>query len=381
MSPNRKIMNANARKGEKSIEKYKSLLKMSFPILTASLIILLMVFSPGTFSWLVDSFKPVIYGLVIAYLLDSVVIFFMKKLKVRRKQGIFLACIILIGILSAAIYYVLPLIIDNVNNIMSFIMEGEVDIGQIVTDIRNKVDNKYVKYVTDYILQAGEYVRNIINNLLRYLYATLMSLITNIGSGTFIAITSIIISIYMLLEKDDLLARGRRFIHAYFKENKANDILHVFSRANRIFKSFLTGKLLDSTIVGIMCVIAFAIAKVPYAPLMGTLIGFFNIIPYFGPIIGSVPVVIVSFFVNPAKALTALIIIIIIQQIDGNFLDPKIVGENVGVSPFWIITSVTLGGNLFGIPGMILGVPVLVLLKEVIEDSIEMHLIEKGKKF
>ena len=381
MSPNRKIVNANARKGEKSIEKYKSLLKMSFPILTASLIILLMVFSPGTFSWLVDSFKPVIYGLVIAYLLDSVVIFFMKKLKVRRKQGIFLACIILIGILSAAIYYVLPLIIDNVNNIISFIMEGEVDIGQIVTDIRNKVDNRYVEYVTDYILQAGEYVRNIINNLLRYLYATLMSLITNIGSGTFIAITSIIISIYMLFEKDDLLARGRRFIHAYFKENKANDILHVFSRANRIFKSFLTGKLLDSTIVGIMCVIAFAIAKVPYAPLMGTLIGFFNIIPYFGPIIGSVPVVIVSFFVNPAKALTALIIIIIIQQIDGNFLDPKIVGENVGVSPFWIITSVTVGGNLFGIPGMILGVPVLVLLKEVIEDSIEMRLIEKGKKF
>ena len=113
---------------------------------------------------------------------------------------------------------------------------------------------------------------------------------------------------------------------------------------------------------------------------MGTLIGFFNMIPYFGPIIGSVPVVLVSFFVNPAKAFTALIIIIIIQQIDGNFLDPKIVGKNVGVSPFWIITSVTVGGNLFGIPGMILGVPLVVLIKEVIEDSVEMRLMEKGKE-
>jgi predicted PurR-regulated permease PerM len=119
---------------------------------------------------------------------------------------------------------------------------------------------------------------------------------------------------------------------------------------------------------------------VPYAPLMGTLIGFFNIIPYFGPIIGSVPVVLVSLFIDPPKALTALIIIIIIQQIDGNFLDPKIVGENVGVSPFWIITSVTVGGNLFGIPGMILGVPVVVLIKTIIEESIEMRLIEKGKE-
>jgi predicted PurR-regulated permease PerM len=339
-----------------------------------------MVFSPGTFGLIVASFKPIIYGLAMAYLLDSVVMFLMKKLKVRRKQGIFLACVILIGIISTIIYKILPQIAENVNNIMDFIMDGEVDIGQIVADIRSRIDNKYVDYITDYILKAGESVKNVINNLLKYLYNTLMSLITNIGSGAFTAVTGFIINIYMLSEKDDLLARGRRFIHAYFNENKANDILNIFTKANKIFKSFLTGKLLDSTIVGIMCVIAFAIAKVPYAPLMGTLIGFFNMIPYFGPIIGSVPVVLVSFFVNPAKAFTALIIIIIIQQIDGNFLDPKIVGKNVGVSPFWIITSVTVGGNLFGIPGMILGVPLVVLIKEVIEDSVEMRLMEKGKE-
>lgn len=366
--------------GGKQIEKYKSILKITLPILIASLIILLIVFSPGTFSWIVNSFKPVIYGFIIAYLLDSVVVVLMKKLKARRKQGIFLACLILLGILSALIYKVLPQIIENVNNITEFIMYGDVDIAQIVIDIRNRMDNKYVEYITDYILQASESIKNIINNLFKYMYHMLMSLLTNIGSSAFTVITSFIINIYMLSEKDDLLARGRRFIYAYFKDNKAKEILHVFSKANKIFKSFLNGKLLDSAIVGIMCVIAFAIAKVPYAPLMGALIGFFNIIPYFGPIIGSVPVILVSFFVNPPKALTALIIIIIIQQIDSNFLDPKIVGENVGVSPFWVITSVTVGGNLFGIPGMILGVPVVVLLKTIVEESIEMRLLEKGKE-
>ena len=371
---------ANLCNGGNTIEKHKSLLKKSLPILISSLIILLIVFSPGTFSWIVDSFKPVIYGLVIAYLLDPVVMFLMRKLKVRRKQGIFLACLILIGTISFLIYKLLPQIIENVNNIMSFIMEGDVDKAKIVADIKNRMDNKYIEYITDYILQAGESFRNIINNLLNYLYNMLMSLITNIGSSTFTVFISFIISIYMLSEKDDLLARSRRFIHAYFSDKKAKDILDVFEKANKIFKSFLGGKLLDSAIVGIMFVIAFALAKVPYAPLMGTLTGFFNIIPYFGPLIGSVPVIIVSFFVNPTKALTALIIIIIIQQIDANILEPKIVGENVGVSPFWIITSVTVGGNLFGIPGLILGVPVVVLLKTVLEGSMEMRLIEKGKE-
>lgn len=348
------------------------------PLLLAALIILLIVFSPATFGRIIVAFKPVIYGLIIAYLLDSLVMFFLRKLKIRRVQGILLACIILIGSISALIYKILPQIAENINNITAFIMNG-LTIEHIIIPIRDKVDNQYVQYFADYILHAGEFVRNSINYLLSYLYKTLMSFISNIGSSMFTVITSFIINIYMLVEKEDLLARGRRFIHAYFNEKNARDILNIFSQANRIFKSYLNGKLLDSAIVGIICVIAFFLAKVPYAPLMGSLIGFFNIIPYFGPIIGSVPVVLVSFFLDPPKALTALIIIIIVQQLDGNFIDPKIVGDNVGVSPFWIITSVTVGGKLFGIPGMVLSVPLVVLIKTIVEESIEIRLIEKGK--
>lgn len=346
----------------------------------ASLIILLIVFSPGTYIWIVNSFKPVIYGLIIAYLLDSLVMLFMKRLKTNRVQGILLSCIIVIGIIGFSIYKILPQIIDNISNITSFIMEGNLDVTQIVTDLRSRIDNQYVVYITDYLLQASESIKGIINRLLVNLYNIVMSLLSNLGSSTLTVVTSFIINIYMLSEKEDILARGRRFIYAYFDDRKAGRLLAIFSKANKIFKAFLNSKLLDSTLVGIICVIAFAFAKVPYAPLMGTMIGFFNIIPYFGPIIGSIPVVVVSLFIDPSKALTALIIIIIIQQIDGNFLDPKIVGENVGVSPFWIITSVTVGGNLFGIPGMILGVPLVVLIKTIVEESVEMRLLEKGKE-
>lgn len=257
-------------------------------------------------------------------------------------------------------------------------MEGNIDIVQIISDIKNKIDNQYIQFAADYILEASESVRNLINNTLVSISTLLMRFVTNIGSSAVTIITSFIINIYMLVEKEDIIARGKRIVYAFFDEQNARKILRVFSEGNKIFKSFLNGKLLDSTIVGVVCVIVFFLFKVPYAPLMGTIIGVFNIIPYFGPIIGSVPVVVVSFFVNPPKAITALVIIIIIQQLDANFLDPRIVGGNVGVSPFWIISSVTVGGNLFGIPGMILGVPIVVLIKTIIEESVNIRLIEKG---
>lgn len=271
-----------------------------------------------------------------------------------------------------------PQIVKNINSIVYFIMEGNIDIVQIVSDIKNKIDNQYIQFAADYILEASESVKNLINNILTGISSMLMRLVTNIGSSAVAIITSFIINIYMLVEKEDILARGKRFIYAFFDEQNARKMLRVFSQANKIFKSFLNGKLLDSLIVGIICVIVFFIFKVPNATLMGTIIGVFNMIPYFGPIIGSVPVVVVSFFINPPKAITALLIIIAIQQLDANFLDPRIVGGNVGVSPFWIITSVTVGGNLFGVLGMIMGVPIVVLIKTVIEESVNIRLIEKG---
>ncbi len=341
------------------------------------LIILLIVFSSSTLFWLKEAFQPVIYALILAYLLDSVVSFFVKRLKVRRSQGILLACLILLILVGFLLYMLVPQILENINNVV-YLMEGNVDIVQILNGIKEKINNQYVQFAADYILQASESVRNMIDNTLIAISGVLMQFVTNIGSSAFAIITSFIINIYMLVEKEDILARGKRFIYAFFEDKNSRKILHIFTQANKIFKSFLNGKLLDSLIVGIISVIVFFIFNVPYAPLMGTIIGAFNLIPYFGPIIGSIPVILVSFFVNPPKALTALLIIIVVQQLDANLLDPRIVGVNVGVSPFWIIISVTVGGKLFGIWGMIVSVPIVVLIKTIVEESVNIRLIEKG---
>ncbi len=303
------------------------------PILFAILIILLMVFSDGTLCWLKEAFRPVIYAVVIAYLLDSLVTFFTRMLRVRRCQGILLACIITVGVIGFAIYKLLPKILENISSIVYFIMEGNLDIVQIVTDVKNKIDNYYVQLAAKYILEASESVIRMLNNFLTGSAGILLGFAANIGASTVTIVTSFIINIYMLIEKEDILARGKRFIYAFCDNRNATKVIHIFSLANRTFKSFLNGKLLDSMIVSIICSLAFFVFKVPYALLMGTIIGTFNLIPYFGPIIGSVPVVAVSFFVDAPKALTAMLIIIVVQQLDANFLDPKIVGGNVGVSP------------------------------------------------
>lgn len=312
-----------------------------------------------------------------AYLLDSVVKFFVKYMKVNRIQGILLTCMVVLIAIGTIFYILLPKLIESINNIASYLGRGEYDVTEIINNIKNKINNEQANTVANYILEANENVKTVINNILSKLSSSLMKSVSNIGSSMVTIVTSFIINIYMLSEKEELLNTGRRFVFAFLDEKCAKKTIRIFQEANKVFKSFINGKLIDSTIVGVMCVIAFIFFKIPYATLLGLVIGLFNVIPYFGPIIGSVPVVLVSFFIDPPKALTAIIIILVIQQIDGNFLDPRIVGRNVGVSPFYIITSVTIGGRLFGIPGMLIGVPTVVLFKNIIEQSVEMRLIEK----
>ena len=350
------------------------------PIIIICFIALIFVFSPDKISFITGALKPLIISFILAYLIDAIVRIIVRKLKTRRTQAIFLSCILLMGIIVLMFSILVPKIISNAEAVISFVTNDNMDINIIVRKLAEKINNPYVDKIALEIIRLSEDIKDKINDLLKYLTNFLINSVTAIGSSVLSVVTSYILALYMLIEKDDLIARLRRFICAFFNERNSQVILDTASNANRIFKSYLLGKLLDSLIVGIITIIVFTIFNVPYAPLMGSIIGLFNIIPYFGPIIGAVPVVVVSFFISPPKALTALIIIIIIGQIDGNFINPKIVSNNVGVSPFWVISAVIIGGTAFGPIGMILGVPTMVLIKTIIEDNVEKRLREKGRE-
>lgn len=358
------------------IENQKNIIKLYSPIIIISLLIGVILFRQDSIKWIWNIIKPAVVAFAFAYLLDSIVTFFIRKLKIKRNFSILFTYLMFLGLVVLLVSFLIPLIVENFNSVITLLSNEEIDFTKIFTDI--KTDNKLVSDVVDFIVNSSGNFQSSLNDIIRYIVDYVVKFATGLGMGLFSTITSIFISIYMLVEKEDLIARIKRLTFAYFSIKKAEKMRYVVNLANNTFKRYFNGRILDALLVGIIATIPFLIFKIPYAPLMGTIIGVFNLIPYFGPFFGSIPVIVVSFFVDPAKALTALIIIMVVQQIDGNFLDPKIVGNNVGVSPFWVIAAVTVGGAAAGPVGMIIGVPITVLIKNLVEESVDLKLKEKN---
>ncbi len=352
-------------------------LKTAMPLILIIFFMLIVIFSPNRIGFILYALKPIFTSFVIAYLLDSFVKLIIKRLKLRRAPAIFLCCVSILCLILIVFAIFIPSLIYNAESVIDFVVNYKVDISSIITDVAEKINKENIYRIADQITKLSSDIKDRINNFLRNLAEAIINSTRSLMATMIATITSFVLAVYMLIEKEDLLLRLKRLNFALFDDRKANTIIEVMSSANKIFKSYFVGKLLDSLIVGIITIIAFFIFKIPYAALMGSIIGLFNIIPFFGPIIGSVPVIIVSFFISPVKALIAFIITIVIGQIDGNLIEPKIVSSNVGVTPFWAISGVVIGGSAFGVKGMILGVPVLVLLKTLCEIYVARKLREK----
>ena len=224
-----------------------------------------------------------------------------------------------------------------------------IDIKQIITINNEKI---------------VEYVRNIINAF----------------SGIFDVFVSIVVSVYILLQRSSIVRALRRFARAIFKKDTYETLDKYFTNANEVFFTFITSQLLDAIIVGILTTVAMLILKVKYAPLLGFIIGLFNMIPYIGAIVAVAFGILVTFITGGfGKALAMAIVVIILQQIDANIINPKIVGNSLEINPILVILAVTVGGAYFGIIGMFLAVPIIAILKVIVEDFIDYREQRKEK--
>jgi predicted PurR-regulated permease PerM len=186
-----------------------------------------------------------------------------------------------------------------------------------------------------------------------------------------------IISIYILKDKEIFIQSSKKFLYALFNKSSVNTFLSFGKEVDSIFSRYIIGKAIDSTIIGLLCAIGMSLLDAPYGLLISLIVGVTNMIPYFGPFIGMIPAFFITLLFDPIKALWVLLFVFILQQFDGFYLGPKILGEKVGVSPFWIILAVTLGGGTFGVLGMFLGVPIIAIAKILIERFIEKRLKTK----
>ena len=192
-------------------------------------------------------------------------------------------------------------------------------------------------------------------------------------------IVGVIAAVYILAQRKKFAKQGKMIVYSLFKEKWADKIMDEFGYVDKMFSGFINGKIVDSIIIGILTFIVLSIFRIPYALLVSVIVGVTNVIPYFGPFIGAVPSAIIILMINPIKGLQFIIIIIIIQQLDGNIIGPKILGDSTGVSSFWVLFAILLFGGLFGFMGMLLGVPLFAVIYDIIRRLIR-HGLYKHKK-
>ena len=324
--------------------------------------------------------KPFLAGLLISYIL------FMpckkiegmlekSKLKFVKKKARGLS------VITKYIIFVLIVIII-INCIFPVLKESVVELVGNIPGYYEILVNKYKELPEDSVLKS-DVIKDKMTELSNIDMKQFLSInnekiieyvknIINIFSGIFDVFVSIIVSVYILLQRTTIMKFLRRFARALFKKNTYEAVNKYFTKANEVFFTFISSQLLDAVIVGILTTIAMLIIKVKYAPLIGFTIGLFNMIPYIGAIVAVGIGILITFITGGlGKAIAMAVVVIILQQIDANIINPKIIGVSLEVSPLLVIFAVTVGGAYFGIMGMFLGVPIAVVIKTVLNDWID----------
>lgn len=194
-------------------------------------------------------------------------------------------------------------------------------------------------------------------------------------------VLGIIISIYVLADKEKFARQTKKIIYTVLRDNTADKLMKIINNSNKVFEGFLIGKIIDSSIIGLICFAGLTLSQTPYSLLISLIVGITNMIPYFGPFIGAVPAIIITLAAaGPIPAVWVAIFILVLQQFDGNILGPKILGDSTGLSPFWIIFSITVGGALAGVIGMFLSVPIFAVIYNMFSDFINKRYNEKIEK-
>lgn len=345
----------------------------------------------------INAVKPFIYGAVIAYLLTPMCNYIENLLKkITKKNGagstekseaIISAVSILLSMCIAflAIYVLMSLVIPQFVVSLTLIVDNFDTYYDTVTDWLNNFfkDNDLLH---DY---AETVTASISSTLDKWLQTELLpntkTLISNVSSGVLSAFSivknlfiGIIVAIYFLNSRKSFAAQARIFTHSLFSEKTANKIVKEVRFTNKMFMGFISGRILDSTIIGCLCFIGFSILDMPYTLLISVIVGVTNIIPFFGPFIGGIPSAFLILMASPVKCLWFIIFIIILQQIDGNIIGPKILGDKTNLSSFWVLFAILFFSGLFGFIGMIIGVPVFAVIYHLAQELIMLGLKRTG---
>jgi Predicted permease len=348
--------------------------------------------------------KPVIYGCVIAYILNPLMKIFQrwvtaiyikkgKELTEKRKgviNGLAIVFALITGILVIVVLFlmIIPQIISSALVLVDT-LPGQVD--TYYKEIVDKIENNrfLADTMQEAVLQGTKFLdekmttevipwlqTKLLPNLNTYAkqFASGVAAFINVLYNLFIGI---IVAIYLLKSKRIFAAQSKKIMYGIFKKNHADTIINYLRVSDNMFSGFISGKIVDSAIIGVICFAVMGVMRLPYAMLVSVIVGVTNIIPVFGPYIGAIPSALLILLVDPKQALYFLILIIILQQLDGNVIGPAILGESTGLSAFWVLFSILLFGGFWGIAGMLVGCPLFAVIYRIVKDFVSIRL--RGK--
>lgn len=388
------------RKANWNIKPYLAMGLTAFIVILLSMVAFFMIYRyhglVANFKMVLDILQPIVIGFVIAYLVNPIVKWeerhllklFLKRSKREHKARRAARGISVVG----ALVFVLVIFAVLLNMV---IPELYTSIERMVVQLPRQVEG-FITWLEGFIStdsQFSTYLEQGLNRVIemfedwaktdflpqtRNLLTSLTSGVISVVRVLFNIIIGLIVSVYVLMSKETFTGQAKKLVYTFLPARKGNVLVEVVRKSNHIFGGFISGKILDSAIIGVLCFVGLTVLKMPYALLVSVIVGVTNVVPFFGPYIGAIPSTLLIMLSNPIQGLYFIIFILVLQQLDGNVIGPKILGESTGLSSFWVIFSILVGGGLFGFMGMVLGVPVFATFYYLVQKLTAYILKKKG---
>ena len=377
-------------------EKVKIVSRYIFLVVVGIILLTFAMYQYPKLQSLLDSLNsilaPIYYGIAIAYLLDPLSKSIRKRLspafkkyhrgeKLAKGLAITLSMIIGILIVTVLIWLIIPSLVDSITVIVEE-MPKQVQSFIDWLESKAKGESALMENLSMVVTRASAAVEDWLRT---DLITTVGDVVTAITTGVIDAVMfifnlliGVVVAIYVMVDKEKFLGQSKKLIYTLFKPETGDTIIDTARHGHKIFGGFLYGKILDSAIVGVITFIVLTILRTPYSLLVSVIVGITNIIPFFGPFIGGIPSAILILLADPLQGLYFIIFIIIMQQIDGNIIGPKILGNTTGISEFWVTFALLLFGGIFGFLGMIIGVPAFAVVYYAVVQFMNKKLIRKG---
>ncbi len=337
----------------------------------------------GFIGQLISIIKPFIIGFVLAFIFNIPMKYLIKKLPIQNEKtkklvAAILSILLVFFVLTLIVMVVLPQVIENIRMLID-------NLPSIFAQIEEWLNYflKEVNLSSNILVKIEEFQQNFGQTILTKLTTWVPSIalgVSHFTTGIVNVFMGFVMAVYMLFSKDKLMRQVQRVGRAFLNEQQFEQTREVLRLTSSTFENFLAGQLTESVIIGVLCYIGCVILDIPYASIAAIVIGFTNIIPYFGPIIGAVISSVLIIFVSPMKAIIFLIFSTLLQQFESNLIYPHVVGNSVGLSALWVLFAVSAGGGLFGIPGMVFGLPTFSVIYELMRRWTNQRLKQKNTK-